>query len=155
MPVPWDPHSTIKTVALTVHNLCTNPSYITVSNARQLALTQISEQQTMLVDECLRVGIFTMGDIVNLYDIKDALDAADALKRTKQLALLRASISEWLPVTPSLSRRLVTHGGCVLSNIYGQWWGRTEEGILCQDPVLLKVASKLAEDIKEEDHVEA
>jgi hypothetical protein len=133
----------------------TNPSFIAVSNARQLALTQISEQQTMLVDECFRAGIFTLGDILNLYDTEDNLDEPDELKRTKQLALLRASISEWLPVTPSLSRRLVAHGGCVLSNIYGQWWGRTEEVILCQDPILLKVASRLAEDIKGEDHVEA
>ena len=130
----------------------TNISFAAINNARQLALTQISEQQTMLVDECFRAGIFTLSDIVNLYDIKDALDAADALKRTKQLALLRASISEWLPVTPNLSRRLVAHGGCVLGNIYGHWWGRTEEGILCKDPVLLKVATNLAENIKGEDY---
>ena len=133
----------------------TNTSYIAVSNARQLALTQISKQQTMLIDECFRAGIFTLGEIINLYDVQDNLDEPDVLKRTKQLALLRASIWEWLPVTPSLSLRLVAHGGCVLSNIYGQWWGRTEEGILCQDPILLQVASKLAEDIKGEDHVEA
>jgi hypothetical protein len=127
-------------------------SFAAVSNARQLALTQISEPQTMLVDECFRTGIFTLGDIMNLYDTQDNLDD---LERAKQLALLRATVSEWLPVTPSLSRRLVSHGACVLSNIYGQWWGRTEEGILCQDPIFLKVASRLAEDIKGEDHVEA
>jgi len=66
-------------------------------------LTQVLDDQTALVRDCIDNGMFTRCDIQNT---GDGLD-----------------IEHWYAITRYLADELISRGSIVLCNEYGQWWG--------------------------------
>jgi len=66
-------------------------------------LTQVLDDQTALVRDCIDNGMFARIDIQNT---GDGLD-----------------IEHWYAITQHLAYELIMRGSIVLQNEYGQWWG--------------------------------
>lgn len=120
---------------------------------------------SMLVDHLLRSGVHGFGyeEIVNVYpdpsewsaqDCKDWLedhvgteynedDSEDTLRIVVRDYVEPADIMEWYRVTEWLADELEIIGEPVLSNEYGDWWGRCATGQgLIMDGTLQQIAAK-------------
>ena len=102
--------------------------------------------QTALIEEAVKLQIFTVDDIFNLYREFDAqlLSPNICVKCQIEFSVLDSEtgecescfeanqmpqeIFEWWLVSPWLGKKLLLEGDPVIDNGYGVWWGRTTTG---------------------------
>jgi hypothetical protein len=102
--------------------------------------------QSSLVEEALRLHLFSVDEIDNLYREFDGrlIDPSVCYGCKKKVAFLDSEtgeceecfrenqvpqeIYEWLLVSPWFGKKLLMTGEPVIDNGYGVWWGRTTTG---------------------------
>ncbi len=77
--------------------------------AERRILTDVLENQTVLVQDSIHYGMFEVSDISNLVHVDGSVEVKD--------------ISTWYLITEELASILHKHGYVVLSNHYGIWLG--------------------------------
>lgn len=129
------------------------------SNAqKQYIKTRINQElgncQSMLIDMLLEKGIFEIGDIENFYwRYEDAIKYGMIEKgiTEEDYEAEPQEIFEWWPINDSyLKDELIEQGEPVLSNDYGDWWGRTCTGQSIElDPTFWDIFQDSVKNIKD------
>jgi hypothetical protein len=119
---------------------------------------EISACQTSLVEELLRMQLFLVDEIVNVYRPFDGrllkpavcnqclceficLDSETGeCESCFEANQMPQEIFEWWLVSPWLGKKLLIEGEPILDNGYGIWWGRTTTGqAISMDYVIQKM----------------
>ncbi len=125
---------------------------------RRFVEQEVLDCQTMLIDDALRLELFSWDDVYNLFRPFDGklqrLNAcsacgvpAEALdgetgecKKCFEENQQAQDIYEWWLVSEWLERKLKDQGEPILDNAYGSWWGRTSSGqAIYMDGVINKI----------------
>lgn len=113
---------------------------------RQFVGQHVFDSQTMLIDDALRLQLFSWDDVYNLYrpfncklqrrnacsaceEPDEALDGETGeCKKCFEKNQQAQDIYEWWLVSEWLERKLKEQCEPILDNAYGSWWGRTCSG---------------------------
>jgi hypothetical protein len=89
---------------------------------------EIYSNQDSLVRKCLKENIFNYEDIKNLFNKED--------EEYKE-------VLEWWLVSSWLCNKLNSKGEVIISNEYGNWWGRTTSGQAIKfDEIIVEIFEK-------------
>lgn len=106
-----------------------------IYKASRLLNAETFYPQDALVKQCLSRGTFKYEDIIN-YCYHPSYVA-----RSCNEAI--APIYSWIPTSSFFAYCLIKHNAPVLRNHFGNWWGRSNKGLVLQDPLLLEIVKEL------------
>lgn len=118
--------------------------------AETLVSNHIYSNQTMLVEDALKAGLFTYDDIKNLsYYDEDAIENllsegyqnSEITPEMIDEQKIESTIYSWYLVSDWLADALERQNQPLLQNDYGTWWGRTCCGqAIYMDTVIQNIA---------------